>query len=637
MKTTNLSGPLLQSNQSPSDDQSSDQMPRKAKAAEPTRRSKGKRVHPTQAAAATTAAAVMEAAEASSQACVYDALPGLTLDFSPEEDLDAPEPLSSSYPAAAAAAEEDATATYAVFRNEITAAGDPLVDIPAADFFSLDVSGGVRAEPASPSSVAARPAAAATPSSSLAPTEQPAQGSERAWFRGGRRFRSPMLQLHKEILDFCDFISPSAEEQSSRTAAVQAVSDVVKHIWPHCKVEVFGSFRTGLYLPTSDIDVVVFETRAKTPQGLYALAKALSQKGVAKKIQVIAKARVPIVKFVERISGIPFDISFDIDGGPQAADFIKDAIKKMPALRPLCMILKVFLHQRELNEVYTGGVGSYALLTMLITHLQLIWGLKDMMGYRQSKEHNLGILLIKFFDFYGRKLNYTDVGISCNSARTFFLKSDKDFVNLDRPHLIAIQDPMVPDNDIGKNSFNYFKVKSAFLKAYSVLTDGKLITSLGPNRSILGTIVRPDSVLLDRKGWNTDGVLADMLAEPWEPLPQRFDSENDALYNWHALDDDEPLPRNTQPASEDTSSSPLGKRKSSKSKKKSRKKAKADASSSDDTEEGSGKGREHGRGKGSAQSEKSRRSGGSSRRRKGAREYDRFTNTLPQYTHISRW
>jgi non-canonical poly(A) RNA polymerase PAPD5/7 len=181
-------------------------------------------------------------------------------------------------------------------------------------------------------------------------------------------------------------------------------------------------------------------------------------------------------------------------------------------------------------------------------------------------------------------------------------------------------------------------VKSAFSKAYSVLTDAKLITSLGPNRSILGAIVRPDSVLLDRKGWNTDGALADMLAEPWEPLAQRFDSENDAMYNWHALDDDEPLPRNTQPASEDTSSSPLKKRKSSKSNKKSRKKAKADdVSSSDDAEDGSRNRRERSRGKESRQSEKTHRSAGSSRRRKGPREYDRFTNTLPQHTHISRW
>jgi non-canonical poly(A) RNA polymerase PAPD5/7 len=172
-------------------------MPRKAKAAEPTRRSKGKKDHPphapTQAAAAnaTAAAAVMEATAAAAGACVYDTLPGLTLDFSPEEALDAP----SSYPAAAAA--EDATATYAVFRNEITAAGDALVDIPATDFFSLDVSAAGKAAPASPSSSVAWPAGAATPSSSLAKAEQPAQGSERAWFRGGRRFRSPMLQLHK--------------------------------------------------------------------------------------------------------------------------------------------------------------------------------------------------------------------------------------------------------------------------------------------------------------------------------------------------------------------------------------------------------------------------------------------------------
>ncbi|CAL4974797.1 unnamed protein product [Urochloa decumbens] len=600
----------------------------------PTRkRKKGKRTvvpsspaPPTTQAAATAAPAAMEAeADAATTNYVYDALPGLTLAFSPEEeDLG-----DGAEPAAAGQAEDDdATATYAVFRNEITAAGDALADIPAADFFSLDVPASAsveaEAEVASPQAPASA-VAAATPSSSRAAEEQPAQGSERAWFRGERRFRSPMLQLHKEILDFCDFISPSTEEQSSRTAAVQAVSDVVKHIWPQCKVEVFGSFRTGLYLPTSDIDVVIFESRVKTPQvGLYALAKALSQKGVAKKIQVIAKARVPIVKFVETKSGIAFDISFDIDGGPQAADFIKDAVKKMPALRPLCMILKVFLHQRELNEVYSGGIGSYALLTMLITHLQLIWGGNDILGHRQPKEHNLGILLVKFFDFYGRKLNHFDVGISCNSFKIFFLKIDKDFMNLDRPHLLSIQDPMAPDNDIGKNSFNYYKVKSAFSKAYSVLTDASLITNLGPKRSILGTIVRPDSVLLDRKGWNNEDKLPDMLTEPWEPVTRQFDSENDVVYNWHVIDEDEPLPRNSQSTSEDTSASPK-KRKSSKSKHKSRKKSKADASGSSNPADGFREDRA------------SKREAGSSKRRKGPREYDRFTNTLPQYTHVSRW
>lgn len=73
-----------------------------------------------------------------------------------------------------------------------------------------------------------------------------------------------------------------------------------------------------------------------TPQqGLYALSRALSQMGLAKRIQVglncyfeyyceqvlvsylfsmvaqvIAKARVPIIKFEEKTSGIAFDIRY---------------------------------------------------------------------------------------------------------------------------------------------------------------------------------------------------------------------------------------------------------------------------------------------------------------------------------------
>ena len=169
----------------------------------PRKRKKGKRAAPSSPAPpteapATAAPAAMEAeADAATTTYVYDALPGLTLAFSPEEALDdGAEPRPA--PAAAGQDGDDATATYAVFRNEITAAGDALVDIPAADFFSLDVSASasVEAERASPQAPASA-AAAATPSSSRAAEEQPAQGSERAWFRGGRRFRSPMLQLHK--------------------------------------------------------------------------------------------------------------------------------------------------------------------------------------------------------------------------------------------------------------------------------------------------------------------------------------------------------------------------------------------------------------------------------------------------------
>ncbi|XP_061371116.1 uncharacterized protein LOC133313724 [Gastrolobium bilobum] len=46
--------------------------------------------------------------------------------------------------------------------------------------------------------------------------------------------------------------------------------------------------------------------------------------------------------------------------------------KQWPSLQLLCLILKVFLQQRELNEVYFGGVGSYALLAVLMAMLRVV-------------------------------------------------------------------------------------------------------------------------------------------------------------------------------------------------------------------------------------------------------------------------
>ncbi|XP_031284064.1 terminal nucleotidyltransferase 4B-like isoform X2 [Pistacia vera] len=446
---------------------------------------------------------------------------------------------------------------YTVFRNEISLSdlGGGYVESPAPDFFSLDVnsSGVDELEEAEPK----------WQKEPKTPTKELEPRLESGWFRGNSSFKSPMLQLHKEIVDFCDFLSPTPEEQALRNSAVESVFDVIKYIWPKCKPEVFGSFRTGLYLPTSDIDVVILGSGIRNPPtGLQALSRALSQRGIAKKIQVIAKARVPIIKFVEKKSGFSFDISFDAQNGPKAAEFIKDALYKWPQLRPLCLILKVFLQQRELNEVYSGGIGSYALLTMLMAVL------KSLYECQTSPEHNLGVLLVHFFDIYGRKLNTTDVGVSCKGKGTFFKKSSKGFTNKGRPFLISIEDPQAPDNDIGKNSFNYFQIKSAFLMALTTLTNPKTIFSLGPNRSILGTIIRPDPVLLERKGGsNGEMTFNNLLPGAGEPLQtQHVDQQQEILCNWQSDYEEESFPRG-----DDSAQSSEKKRKAS-SKEKSRKK-----------------------------------------------------------------
>ncbi|KAM3343346.1 terminal nucleotidyltransferase 4B [Capsicum galapagoense] len=518
--------------------------------------------------------------------------------FSTMEELNIATPiLYSTLPPLSAAADHltpppssssssDDDEPYIVFRSEISQSQSTIEcnspETAAPDYFSLDGGGDVEGEGDGGEMVLV-PVIDAKPLR----FKEPERGLEGNWFRANCRFKSPMIQLHKEIVDFCEFLSPTLEEQASRNEAIECVFNVIKYIWPNCKPEVFGSFKTGLYLPTSDVDLVILGSEIRSPQiGLQALSRALSQKGVAKKIQVISKARVPIIKFVEKKSGISFDISFDLDNGPKAAEFIKDAMSSWPPLRPLCLILKVFLQQRELNEVYTGGIGSYALLVMLIAMLQ------NHRNGKASAEQNLGVLLVNFFDIYGRKLNTSDVGVSCNGVGTFFLKSSKGFSIKGKQSLISIEDPQTPENDIGKSSFNYFQVRSAFAMAFTTLTNPEAIRALGPNRSILGTIIRPDEKLVERKGGSKGEVTFNsLLPGAGERLQQYSDNQQEIYCNWQLNDDDEAaLPRGNGIA-EDGGAKSSGKKRKMSKEKQTAKKVKENGQSSNvgDEEKSSGK------------------------------------------------
>lgn len=66
-----------------------------------------------------------------------------------------------------------------------------------------------------------------------------------------------VVGLHQEIEQFYNYVLPTPTEHAIRNEVVQRIEAVVHSIWPSALVEIFGSFRTGLFLPTSDIDLVV--------------------------------------------------------------------------------------------------------------------------------------------------------------------------------------------------------------------------------------------------------------------------------------------------------------------------------------------------------------------------------------------
>ncbi|CAF92498.1 unnamed protein product, partial [Tetraodon nigroviridis] len=280
-------------------------------------------------------------------------------------------------------------------------------------------------------------------------------------------------------------ISPRPEEEKMRLEVVDRIKGVIHDLWPSAEVQVFGSFSTGLYLPTSDIDLVVFGKWETLP--LWTLEEALRKRKVADEnsIKVLDKATVSL------FSLIFVDISFNMKSGVKAAQLIKEFKEKYPVLPYLVLVLKQFLLQRDLNEVFTGGIGSYSLFLMAVSFLQL--------HYREdvcNPNINIGVLLIEFFELYGRHFNYLKTGIRIKDGGCYVAKDEvqKNLMDGYRPSMLYIEDPLQPDNDVGRSSYGAMQVKQAFDYAYVVLSHAvSPIAKYYPNigaESILGRIIR---------------------------------------------------------------------------------------------------------------------------------------------------
>uniref|UniRef100_A0A674MME1 Terminal nucleotidyltransferase 4A n=1 Tax=Takifugu rubripes TaxID=31033 RepID=A0A674MME1_TAKRU len=340
-----------------------------------------------------------------------------------------------------------------------------------------------------------------------------------------RKYNPGVLGLHEEVIDFYNFMSPRPEEAAMRKEVVNRIETIIKELWPTADVQIFGSFSTGLYLPTSDIDLVVFGKWERPP--LQELEQALRKHNVAEpfSIKVLDKATVPIIKLTDQETEVKVDISFNVETGVKAASFIKDYVKMYPVLPYLIFVLKQFLLQRDLNEVFTGGISSYSLILMVISFLQL----HPRIDARNPNE-NLGVLLIEFFELYGRHFNYLKTGIRIKNGGSYMAKEEimKEMNNGYRPSMLCIEDPLLPGNDVGRGSYGAMHVKQVFDYAYTVLSHAvSPLARSYPNKdseSTLGRIIRLTQEVIDYREWiikkwgGRDATRPDNRVSPPKPL-----------------------------------------------------------------------------------------------------------------------
>lgn len=224
--------------------------------------------------------------------------------------------------------------------------------------------------------------------------------------------------LHKEIVDLYEHVRPCDFENRIRDGLVQELRRFCRKWFKDADVYAFGSFTSGLYLPNADMDLVVCSDQfIKTGRSkyhsknfLYRFSQVLEANRCAfdNEIEIISRAKVPLVKYLERKTGLKMDISFERMDGINAIKTFQLWKEQYPAMPVLVTLIKHFLMMRALNEPVNGGIGGFSVICLVVSMLQMN---PQVQSRNLVPEHHLGQMLLEFFDLYGNRFNYETTAI----------------------------------------------------------------------------------------------------------------------------------------------------------------------------------------------------------------------------------
>ncbi|KAL3672190.1 hypothetical protein V7S43_002852 [Phytophthora oleae] len=294
--------------------------------------------------------------------------------------------------------------------------------------------------------------------------------------------RPVAICVGEEMVRYCAYTQRVVDAARQHIdAAIEHIAEGVHKIWPHASVMCFGSYSTGLWLPSSDVDVVVMglsnsedrdvPTRF-VPDGvkeLEQLARQLRpQKSWVQRVDVVRGAKVPVAKVMLRRGSVKdgdnstllrVDISIEniqTSHGMEASKFVRQYVSDLPRLKPLLMVIRQFLREKALNSAFTGGLSSYAVTLLAVFMMEMQRHQEEEEEEQEGGEADetpedketmrLGQLLLDFLEYYGTSFDYYTTGLS--------LKPEAFGAYPLAPHLsngLPLMPQLVIDDPVDKN------------------------------------------------------------------------------------------------------------------------------------------------------------------------------------------
>ncbi|XP_053102519.1 terminal uridylyltransferase 4 isoform X2 [Hemicordylus capensis] len=192
----------------------------------------------------------------------------------------------------------------------------------------------------------------------------------------------PMTSRFREILDLVckrcfDELSPPFSEQQNREQILASLERFIRKEYnDKARLCLFGSSKNGFGFRDSDLDICMTleghenAEKLNCKEIIESLAKVLKKHPGLRNILPITTAKVPIVKFEHRRSGLEGDISLYNTLAQHNTRMLATYAAIDPRVQYLGYTMKVFAKRCDIGDASRGSLSSYAYILMVLYFLQ---------------------------------------------------------------------------------------------------------------------------------------------------------------------------------------------------------------------------------------------------------------------------
>ncbi|XP_066510043.1 poly(A) RNA polymerase GLD2-like [Hoplias malabaricus] len=320
--------------------------------------------------------------------------------------------------------------------------------------------------------------------------------------------KDKLSQQIMELFLACEQQSEDLERKESCRAQLQRD---IQGLFPCARVFLAGSSLNGFGSRSSDADLCLVVQDGPVNQrtdAVYILSlvrKLLFKLSYIEKPQLI-RAKVPILKFTHRISGVEFDLNVNNVVGIRNTFLLRTYAYIEKRVRPLILVIKKWASHHRINDASRGTLSSYTLVLMVLHYLQTLpepvipclqkdypecfnpvmdihsvpEGPKSIPPFVSKNHSSLGDLFLGFLKYYATVFKWDKYVISVREAKTLPKPNTWEW----RDKLVCVEEPFDGSNTARAvhEKMKFDAIKAQFTESWQVLQVRKDLNYILPTR-----------------------------------------------------------------------------------------------------------------------------------------------------------